>query len=100
MSLTHWLEDHFLACPVKVQTGLDCPGCGLQRSFVALLRGELLESFVLFPALLPFLAMLLFLGLHLKFKFTNGATVLMGLFVLNASLVLGNYLLKLFTVLL
>ena len=32
-----------------------CPFCGFQRSVVALLRGDLTTSFLLYPALLPIL---------------------------------------------
>ncbi len=31
-------------CPLKAWSGLDCPGCGLTRSFVALAHGELGQS--------------------------------------------------------
>ncbi|MEZ0230832.1 MAG: DUF2752 domain-containing protein [Planctomycetota bacterium] len=31
-------------CPLKFQTGWDCPGCGLTRSFVALAHGDLAKS--------------------------------------------------------
>ena len=31
-------------CPIKVLTGLSCPGCGIQRAIYALLHGHLYES--------------------------------------------------------
>ncbi len=31
-------------CPIKVLTGLSCPGCGIQRAIHALLHGHLYES--------------------------------------------------------
>lgn len=31
----------FPACPIKFLTGLDCPGCGSQRAFHALLHGDI-----------------------------------------------------------
>ena len=31
-------------CPVKLLTGYDCPGCGFQRAFHALLHGNLWEA--------------------------------------------------------
>ncbi len=31
-------------CPVKMLTGLDCPGCGSTRALHALLHGRLLEA--------------------------------------------------------
>ncbi len=51
-------------CPVKMFTGLDCPGCGSQRALHSLLEGHLLES-VRHNLLLPFaVAYLAVCGLH------------------------------------
>jgi Protein of unknown function (DUF2752) len=32
-------------CLLRLSSGIDCPGCGLTRSFVALSHGAVLESF-------------------------------------------------------
>lgn len=32
-------------CPMKFVTGIDCPGCGLTRAFVAIGHGDLAESY-------------------------------------------------------
>nr|WP_317125266.1 DUF2752 domain-containing protein [Pedobacter schmidteae] len=48
-------DNFFLPCPFKALTGIDCPGCGFQRSFLALLKGEWQESFHLYPATIPLL---------------------------------------------
>ncbi|MDE7125963.1 MAG: DUF2752 domain-containing protein [Muribaculaceae bacterium] len=37
-------------CVFKAITGYDCPGCGSQRAFHALLHGNVYEAFVLNPA--------------------------------------------------
>ena len=39
-------------CPVKMLTGLDCPGCGFQRALHALLHGQLREAVAFNPFLL------------------------------------------------
>lgn len=36
-------------CALRFLTGLDCPGCGLLRSLVALVRGDLEASVVWHP---------------------------------------------------
>ena len=37
-------------CQMKLLTGLDCPGCGLTRSFIALTHGQFAESLRFNPA--------------------------------------------------
>lgn len=37
-------------CAFKALTGLDCPGCGSQRAFHALLHGRVSEAFAFNPA--------------------------------------------------
>lgn len=93
-NIIDWLEHHFLACPYKKYFDIDCMGCGMQRSFIALLKGDFIESFYLYPALIPMLVMILFLPIHLIFKFKNGASLLKYLFIFNISIVIISYLIK------
>lgn len=46
-----------LPCPTKSFAGIDCPGCGMQRSLLHLFRGEWAEAFWMYPALYPMLAL-------------------------------------------
>jgi hypothetical protein len=95
MSWIDWLENHFLSCPVKEAIGQDCPGCGMQRAFVALMRGDVWLSLKLYPGLIPFLFLIIFLILHLIFKFKNGAVILQYTFIGTSVLAFGNWLIKL-----
>jgi len=90
-----WLESHMLPCSFKQATGLDCPSCGMQRSFVHLLRGEVVESVALFPALIPMLVMVSMLGVHLAFKPRWGAAFLKWNFMVVAALEVGHFVFKL-----
>ena len=83
------------SCYYKKIFGIECPGCGMQRSTIHLLKGEFIESFKMFPALIPVIIMLLVLIAHLIFKFKNGHKVLLHLFILNAALMVSNYIFKL-----
>ena len=89
-----WLESHLGTCSFKEHVGLECPGCGIQRSLIALLKGEVLESILLFPALLPLVAMFAFLGIHLVFKLKHGALVLKIFYIANIFLILSGYIYK------
>lgn len=90
----NWLENYLLPCPFKSLTGMDCPGCGLQRSVLALVQGNFSESFHFYPALIPVIITFIFLFLHLKFRFNKGAKVILMLFIFSASVILGSYILK------
>ncbi|HEX8514779.1 MAG TPA: DUF2752 domain-containing protein [Bacteroidia bacterium] len=92
--LIHWLEAHLLSCPYKALTGFDCPGCGMQRSFIELLKGNLTGSFMLYPALLPVIFTLLFTGLHLAFRFKKGAEVIKYSFLTTTAIIVTGYILK------
>jgi hypothetical protein len=45
----NWLTSGPSLCPFKVMTGLPCPGCGLTRSTVAFLHGDITTSFYFHP---------------------------------------------------
>ncbi|MCP4883502.1 MAG: DUF2752 domain-containing protein, partial [Flavobacteriales bacterium] len=74
--------------------GVECAGCGLQRSVIYLLKGEFTNAFFTYPAIYTLLLMVFFLALHLKFNFAKGHGILQGLLILNVIIILTNYLLK------
>lgn len=39
-----------VTCPVRAVAGVECPFCGMTRSFVATARGQLGEAFAFHPA--------------------------------------------------
>ena len=45
------LENFMLPCFTKQIIGIDCPGCGLQRSALFLLKGEFWNAFHMYPAI-------------------------------------------------
>lgn len=94
-TLIHFLENNFFACPIKQQVGIDCLGCGFQRSFILLLKGDWYGSWKMYPALVPMLLMFLFLPIHVKFKIKNGHKILLALFILSSFLCVANFMLKL-----
>ena len=71
-----WLEGIQTTCLFLKYVGYECPGCGLQRSFLALLRGDIGESLKLYPALIPMILMFAYLTLHLRFRFKQGGKIL------------------------
>lgn len=93
MGFISFLEENMLSCQWK-QIGVECAGCGLQRSVIYLLKGEFIHAFLTYPAIYTLVLMFFFLALHLKFNFNKGHSILQGLFILNVIIILTNYLLK------
>lgn len=92
--IIHWLEKHSQPCYYKKIFGFDCPGCGLQRSIIELLRGNIIESLILYPALLPTIGLFVYTVLHLIFKFEKGSFYIKLIFILIVILSLTNYFYK------
>jgi len=93
--ITDWLERNTLPCFYKKYLGIECPGCGMQRALIELLKGNFINSIKVYPALLPIVFLLLYLILHLIFKFEKGALVLKISFIFTVSIIVINYILKL-----
>ena len=95
LNITTWLEKHQFPCPFKLITHVDCPGCGMQRSFLLLLQGDLASSFAMYPALLPVLLLFLLLVVQLLFRIRNGARMLRYAYFFCAGVILLSYIYKL-----
>ncbi len=70
-----WLQRHMLPCAYKSIFGIDCPTCGFQRSFIALLKGDWKESFFLYPPTVPILLTAAFLLFDLVFRLNHGKLI-------------------------
>ncbi|MDR3367357.1 MAG: DUF2752 domain-containing protein [Prevotellaceae bacterium] len=95
ISLVAWWKEHLLTCPGRYFFHVDCPGCGLQRSIIALLEGNLAESLALYPATIPICFCLIFTILHLKLSFRHGARIIKWSFILTVFVIVAFYLYKL-----
>ena len=84
-----------IPCFYKKYLGFECPWCGSQRALKLLIEGKIVDSIVMFPALIPLILMFAFLALHLIFKFRHGNRILVSLFVLNVVIIAVNYIIKL-----
>jgi len=91
------LQERFmLPCISKQVLGIDCPGCGLQRSIALLLKGDLVASFQMYPALFPMMALFGFLALNRFVSIKKANAITIGLAGLTVFSILANYALKLF----
>jgi hypothetical protein len=83
-----------LTCPSVKYLHIDCPGCGMQRSAIALLKGQFLSSIDLYPALIPLMLLVVYTALHLISKFVNGAKIIVALQAIVTSIVIAHYIYK------
>lgn len=92
-----WLESHMASCYYKKILGVPCPGCGTQRSIIALLRGDIVESIKQNPATLPLLFLIIIVILHLIFNFKSGYKLIISSLVLVCVSLLLNFSLNIYT---
>ena len=97
VNILFWLKTHLLSCPIKQYLGIDCPGCGFQRSVLALLEGDFSKSFKLYPPTMPLIILIVFALVHLKFDFKQGAFLIKLLYIGISLLIVINYIYKIFT---
>lgn len=89
-----WLEYHLLPCPTKHFLGIECPGCGMQRSIIELLRGNFWESIKLYPPLIPMIILLVLLVINLKVNSIALQKVLKYFFIAEVIIIFVNYIFK------
>ena len=82
-------------CHWKSTYGVECFGCGFQRSIALLFEGKFLESISLYPATIPLIVTILYVILHLKLSFKKGARNIIILFSFTTFLMLANFIWKL-----
>lgn len=74
--------------------GVECPGCGIQRSLVLLGKGEFVEAFKMYPAIYTLLLLALFILLNFKMKFKNSKRIIVTLAIINVLIIVISYFIK------
>jgi len=89
------LQEYMLPCYTKQVLGFDCPGCGLQRSLIMLLHGNIPGAFEMYPAIFTLIPLALFLALNKFFNIKYANQFIMVLSIASVALILINYIFKL-----
>ena len=87
-------EDYMLPCLSKQILGLECFGCGLQRSTLLLFQGEFIAAFKMYPAIYTLFAFAAFLIYSFFFKIKYNEKIKITLVVLNIAIIVISYLIK------
>ena len=89
-----WLEQHLSPCFFKSHFNMECPGCGMQRSLIALLKGDVLESLHYHMALIPFIITISLLIVQLIIKHENGGKWVMWSFIITTGITVVQFIVK------
>jgi len=88
-------KDYMLPCLSKKLLGIECFGCGFQRSLVFLFQGEFVAAFNMYPGIYPLFALGIFIILNFFFKINYAEKIKITLVVLSIAFIVINYVLKL-----
>ena len=88
------LDNYMLPCLNKKLFGVECPGCGIQRSVALLLEGDFTGAFKMYPAIYSLILLFIFLvfNLFIRFKFDYKIKII--LITVNISIIIISYFIK------
>lgn len=86
-----------LPCPIKYLIQFDCPGCGFQRSLLALISGNFSESFTLYPPTIPFVISFISGVSTTILKGNTDTKLLKAMYIVTGIIVSANYIYKIAT---
>lgn len=86
---------YLIPCIFKSLFGYECPGCGIQRSFILLIKGQLQASLELYPALIPLILLVLYSVLTTYYPKYKNKYLLIILSIVSFILISFNYYFKL-----
>lgn len=74
--------------------GIDCPGCGFQRSILFVMKGDFIEAFHSYPAIFTIILLFLVLIISSVFKWKKRRKVLLSLVYVNTIVIMVSYCIK------
>ncbi|TYA56371.1 DUF2752 domain-containing protein [Formosa maritima] len=83
-----------LPCLNKQILGFECLGCGFQRAFLFLIKGEFLAAFKMYPAIYTLIPLFLFIGINFFFKFKHSNKIIKILAIVSISIIIVSYTFK------
>ena len=89
------MEDYMLPCLNKKFLGVDCPGCGIQRSASLLLQGEFTAAFHMFPAIYTLVPLFILILCSKVFQLKIDDRFIIVLAIASVALILINFIYKL-----
>jgi hypothetical protein len=88
------MEDYMLPCLNKKLFGIECMGCGLQRSILLISEGDFVAAFNMYPPIYTTLLFFIVVGLHFIDKSRNYLKIIVSLAIVNAIVMVVAYVIK------
>jgi len=88
------IEDYMLPCFTKQYLGIDCLGCGIQRSVALIFEGEFVAAFKMYPAIYTLLLFFAVVGVQIFYKFNDASKLIRNLAVINLVIILISFITK------
>ncbi|WP_431136622.1 DUF2752 domain-containing protein [Psychroserpens mesophilus] len=87
-------EEYMLPCLNKKFLGIECMGCGMQRSVSLILHGEFTAAFHMYPAVYTLALLIGFVLLNSFKNYKYASKIIITLAIINVILIVGNFILK------
>jgi len=89
-------EEYMLPCLNKTLLGVECMGCGIQRSVALIFQGEFTAAFHMYPAIFTLILLFGFIALNFFKNYKFAGKVIIPLAIINVVIIIGNFILKTF----
>ncbi len=87
-------EEYMLPCLNKKLFGIECMGCGMQRSAYLIIKGEFIDAFYMYPAIYTLILLLFLIILSLFYKFKNQQKIINILAIASVSIIIISFIIK------
>ncbi|WP_396167964.1 DUF2752 domain-containing protein [Flavobacterium sp.] len=88
------MEYYMLPCVFKKMFGIDCIGCGIQRSFDLVIHGQFSAAFKMFPAIYTTFLLIFSIALFIIDRKHNYQKIVISLAIANAVIMIVSYVYK------
>jgi len=87
-------EEYMLPCLNKKLFGIECMGCGLQRSISLIFQGKFIDAFYMYPAIYTLILLFGLIVINTFFKVKNFNTIVTVLAIISVSIIVISYIIK------
>jgi hypothetical protein len=87
-------DSWMIPCMSKKLIGMECPGCGIQRSISLLMHGDLVDSFLMYPGLFPGAFLFFFLIFDFFKTIKYGEQIKLWATLITLVTILGSFFIK------